>query len=579
MLGNSTMKKFQFFVHFLLLAILFLSASTDSKSIGKAKAGKNKKIKEPAKPAKQFMIDIPMIQIDSKAPVSDLPESVSGHQGPGYVDDGVLEQEPKVDIIELVNGEVLYRSDAFRQTEPIPSKNLAKSNTIKDKLSLAVQKAQNHVSNIWNSMTEQVKSLGPDFQKFLQQDKKSFLDSINASDNAFEPFDLLPAGSFENDEDNQNQKNYEIEPIVSLKTAFTKKVDELEKTFKETKNNNSPTAEFLTLEGMSSSYPSPIAETNIDLPNDCHLSGKPIITDYNYMADGNYKLQIEFAMNQKVMFQDLLVGKCNILNPGLEVKNENSKFPRLIVDLEKCHEEDDDNNHDDRDDAKSRGTFDTINKPISVTFDLVEKYDIQQPKKVLAKYQFFPSVNYAEDYIVEFSTESNIVESLLIDNSGQAKSQSGNIQFGFETLDTKNNNPQSKQKPKNLQLKPNNGFNVNIFTNLVEACYVQDLTKNDALVKIFDMNDSSENTNTKCYQNLSYDEKFGIWDFPVDFYGVFGNNDASSNHNNFKISCSVRVCENIPGNECAEIINNCGYSKLKGAAAKFPLQPFENENL
>lgn len=115
----------------------------------------------------------------------------------------------------------------------------------------------------------------------------------------------------------------------------------------------------------------------------------------------------------------------------------------------------------------------------------------------------------------------------------------------------KNLNTESKY----LELCPINGFTSSKFMMVPEVCLIKNLHTNE-VSKLWDMVSDGD----LCIPHLNYNYKYGTWQYELNLqYGNYFKMGYSSNPDDYEISCNLRLCANVVGNQCLDRINSCNY--------------------
>ena len=269
-----------------------------------------------------------------------------------------------------------------------------------------------------------------------------------------------------------------------------------------------------------------------------------LILSTNAKADGNYKMFIEIIAKVPINFDHntLKVGKCNSHSPGLLIEGEGNFDVKLTIDLNTCVEEDFNNPMIDY------RLVDAYNRAILVSFDLVDPPVVSSPTghmTILEHYEFNPHPTYSENHIIHYDTDTGSVDEIQISSNGhEIDTSSASLHFVFsphniidKTVDT-----QSR-----IRIEPINGFNAEKFINVPELCMISDDSTGESKI-LWDMSG-----HTVCQKNLTYEKVTGAWNFDVNFIKDFGFGKHAS------ITCNIRVCGNVEGNDCQKYINDCNY--------------------
>ena len=284
------------------------------------------------------------------------------------------------------------------------------------------------------------------------------------------------------------------------------------------------------------------------------VEGTDVIKSIAYRSDGNYKLEINFKGVIPLTFVDLQAGKCSQFTPGVSIVNADNFDTTLEIDMAICQKECDLRAED------LLSSIDVLNEPIDITFGIQDPEDYN---RVIGKYHIQPNAMYHEDYILEFNTETEETRQLVIDDSGNFFQVDDNIQFSYmtfndDTFEEKTYSTKASAPPGYttfIEMCPINGFTTGKMLNVPEICFIKDLT-NDKTVMMWDMG-----IDDGCVANLHYETATGNWQYPANYYQIMGYSTRNMNHNNFKITCNMRVCGNVAGNACQMQIANCDYTK------------------
>ena len=292
---------------------------------------------------------------------------------------------------------------------------------------------------------------------------------------------------------------------------------------------------------------SPATDQKKIIPQQHLVKGKSVITDIDYHTDGNYKMIINLTGNDKITFMNFRAGKCTAGSPGVEFLDEDSYQVGIQIDLDLCQKKcDDDHTH-------FISAVDPLNIPITVSFDLRQGSDLEP----MSTYLIQPNALFYEDYILKL--EGNQVSQFAINNQGNIVETVDNLQFTYQTftnssynIKTTTNryssepglNVKTNGQTNYISLLSENGFTTSKMLPIPEICVVT----NDNLRKsniLWDM----QNDESACAEDLHYDTEYGVWMFPVELQ----EGDV--------LSCNVRLCANVPQNECAHTLQRCRYQK------------------
>jgi len=301
----------------------------------------------------------------------------------------------------------------------------------------------------------------------------------------------------------------------------------------------------------------PSSQSNIaftaDNPSDGLLAGENIIKYIEYETDGNYKMEVKLHATEAIIFGSLRAGKCAYsTHRGIDVLDETMNDVMIRIDLAKCQLVCDENT------ALLR-SIDAMNQPIEIEFTLAKVRN--DPETLFAHYKIAAAALYHEDYILDFNTHSKHVEQTIVLPSGDIVSQQHNLQFTFMTFTNddftqKTYNSQTISPPDwptYLEICPTNGFTPDKMVSIPELCFLRDVTNNN-MVLLWDMQKSDQ-----CVSGLVYMPEQGLWQYALNFNQAMGYEAGSITHNNFQLTCNIRVCSNIFGNACEQILEACQY--------------------
>lgn len=312
--------------------------------------------------------------------------------------------------------------------------------------------------------------------------------------------------------------------------------------------------------------PSKLELANFDgSPIQGDVQGQNVMKQITYRADGNYKMSIKFESTIQILFaDDFQVGKCNKYSPGVAFIGLNSETTILQVDLNLCQIE------CDFESGKLLASIDILNQPLDIKFSLMNPDFPTDKSKILCKYHVRPSPLYREDYILEMNTQTYDCRQLVIDDTGDFYQIGDNIQFNFMTFQDSKftiKSPASTYFKKSaapghttfLEICPVNGFTPAKMITLPEICFLKDLT-NENTVMMWDMS-----LDDQCLTGLEYKTATGIWHMNLNYYEIMKAKFPgyeTPGHNNFKLTCSIRLCGNVVGNPCQHKIDECQYAQV-----------------
>jgi len=312
-----------------------------------------------------------------------------------------------------------------------------------------------------------------------------------------------------------------------------------------------------------------------NLPNVGLIAGKDIVKDIIYYTDGNFKLTITLSADEPICFDNLIAGKCDVMNSGLDIENPNTNKVTLVIDLDSCHPDFDGNNNYFSPAMKfiengffgnsgnsisktpdMESSIEDLNKPIDIMFSLIRESDNVH----LASYHLQPHTNYKEDYIIDFESQSGLSSQVAINKFGDFESIKDNLQFSFNTFTNDlytvknpnaeiNLNYKEKSLETFMEITPSNGYTLEHMLTIPEVCTMTDLTNNDQLI-LWDMNEKA------CVKRLKFEEATGAWRFALNF-----NDLVSAPSEKIVVSCNIHVCNNEAGNSCSDKIMACEYDQ------------------
>jgi hypothetical protein len=273
---------------------------------------------------------------------------------------------------------------------------------------------------------------------------------------------------------------------------------------------------------------------------DCPHTGRPVINSIRYSVDGNYKLKLILNSQVPINFANLFAGKCSQSNPQIQVINERTVETTIIVDLNMCQLENDFHS------ATALKTIEDLNAPIRISFELHDENG-----DLIASYVVFPHSSFWENYVLNFKLDSSLVNEVSIDSKGhQMPLMHEGLHFTYNTVRPLASEPV-------LAITPTNGFSTMKMTSFPETCILYN-AKSKKTVTLWNAathNFGYKNPNPNCQNKLKYHKSSGSWHMGFDFLEHF----PGANISDLELTCSVRMCANVNGNECFDVIDKCGY--------------------
>lgn len=296
-----------------------------------------------------------------------------------------------------------------------------------------------------------------------------------------------------------------------------------------------------------------------DLANGRCVDGKPIIDKIEYTTDGNYKMEIKIYASQDLHFKNFRADKCSHNTPGVAFINYPSKEVTVQINLALCKLR--------CDTQHLTSSIEFLNSPIGISFELCDNGDPNSP--VISRYELFPHTAYFEDYINDWHVPSGQTSQIVVDANGHAGIVPDNLQWSYmtftdESFTTKTFTSKMPGAPGQYtywEICPVNGFTPGSMVVVPEMCFLKDLDTNE-MALLWDM----QAQDYHCVSNLLYKPATGIWQLPSNFYKIMNKavpsdpNDGQL-HNNFMVTCNMRVCGNIVGNPCQARIDSCDYQE------------------
>lgn len=291
-----------------------------------------------------------------------------------------------------------------------------------------------------------------------------------------------------------------------------------------------------------------------------------LLKSIEYVVDGNYKAEIYLTGHQPFTITEFAADICGAVGPGIAIRNHDEITQTVEVDFSVCKDMTKFNELNSQRNAgkmsknEYRSSIDLLNAPVNVRFDIIP-FDSLNATPLT--FEISPNSSYYEDYILDWETASEKTSQLVINTqTGETLVQPNNLQFKFFTFESKHYKTQTYStkeiaRPGEttfVSIAPTNGFYSGKMLTIPETCFLKDLESNQ-FIQLWDLGKDVENY---CVSDLTYQDQTGSWHFPINFSQLLG---TSTNEDNFSLTCNLRVCSNIAGNECGRIIKNCGYKQ------------------
>lgn len=278
-------------------------------------------------------------------------------------------------------------------------------------------------------------------------------------------------------------------------------------------------------------------------PSLAKISGEPFVNSFEYFIDGNYKLTMRIHANIPLKFDELAIGKCGLNNPGLMFVNYETFSLTVMVDLSICKKVCDEHPN------TFLSATDPLNSEIDVYFKTCDKFS-----GLCAEYDFKPTGDFLEDYILDFDTSTGIVEQIGIDENGNYLNGYKNLEFTFNTYHDQEFKQQKENKAINhingektyIAIEPYHGFNAAHMLTIPEICLISDDYGHERI--LWDLAAVSNGNRDSCYKDMRLQVNHGLWQFAAEISP------------GEKISCNVRLCANVPGNLCEQVVQTCDYA-------------------
>lgn len=323
---------------------------------------------------------------------------------------------------------------------------------------------------------------------------------------------------------------------------------------------------------------SPYADTDTGIKGLKIVAGPNILTNMEYVVDGNYKLMIDLSSDIDFDLMEITAERCQEGNSGISFINKNGgRHTIVMIDMSICKFDHGDQTKTENRIYKSpRGkpvsrsvaSVVELNTPIGVSFSVLpsDRNGVDESLLIHSNYIMEASSNFHEDYILEFDSHANHLSQIHIDENGDLAVDKNNLQFGFTSS---SESLTDDDDPNKISLQPTNGFRTDTFIYIPEMCFLKDKYSGDE-VQLWEMttekNGCQNRNDDRNSYKMSYNDQTQVWNFSIDFYKALDqdqNLDQSMSQKNlisdYVITCSVRVCGNESGNICSEKIKVCDY--------------------
>lgn len=279
--------------------------------------------------------------------------------------------------------------------------------------------------------------------------------------------------------------------------------------------------------------------------------------------DGNYNLELKLKSTHNLYINNFVAGKCDSLSPAITFLDQDTKSPTFIIDLSTCSKVCDET------DFHTNTHVEILNTPMDITFDVLPDPDLKYDHDdIQSQYHLQVQSNFREDYIVKLDTAKTKVVQLALDNSHSDNNKNlmyikNNLQFDIETYSDpaytiKNRNKiiHKNNQDTYLQITPINGFDTREMINLPELCTIHNQRTNEVKT-LWEMAREPSHDSDTCVNNLVHDKKLGTWRFKLNLSSYYHNTQTLDDE--YVLTCNIRVCHNVQGNECHRQMNQCGY--------------------
>lgn len=286
------------------------------------------------------------------------------------------------------------------------------------------------------------------------------------------------------------------------------------------------------------------------------VSGYDYLEDMSYYIDGNYKLMLRISSRLPVKFtnKEFHFGDCGMLTPGLFFINDETYSVTLTIDLSICKQHYVKTSDTDSPTSENTGTLAGLNLPIDIKFEVCDPTQAKFDIYVCSHYHFNDiHADFQEDYIVEMDTQNHVISTYDLDNHNLDQNP---LQFNYhaytdETYTTRldsdvlNTNVGDEEKSY-FQIEPANGFNPAEMIYVPEICLVTNFAGEHKV--LWDLGNVVNKNKNTCYDGLRYNFNQGTWQFSEKVLpGEI-------------VTCDMRLCANVPGNLCQNVVETCDYS-------------------
>ena len=313
------------------------------------------------------------------------------------------------------------------------------------------------------------------------------------------------------------------------------------------------------------------------------VEGEQMLHGYQAKTDGNYAMHVTFRGRTNLIFSNLTVGNCvfardfrttYIVGTNLEMEEAIQIFrpgshnPYVSVDLERCH-----SNQAALEKIEDWETaIDFLNRPVPITFGLIKAANTSSlhghglpETEIAASYAFEFSAHFGDRYKIIYDSGKRESIPYLFNERGFPRKVLNNIQFEIEETDDIEMKKQFGLDA-TLKILPTNGFNNHVTLFTAEECFLRD-PWTEKKVKLWAI---GKYDRTDCFKEVMFDRGTNYWKFGLNFTRVLG---YQTKHRDYVVSCAIRLCGNVPGNQCGEILEKCGYSGSGPSNFVVPTEP------
>ena len=337
------------------------------------------------------------------------------------------------------------------------------------------------------------------------------------------------------------------------------------------------------------------------------IYGRQVIKSYSLQVDGDYKMIINFNGIVPLIFDNLVVGNCKFFSSAVVIKGVDTETPEINIDINRCQDEQFSSfeslfGMQVQDTVASLLIEEFLNKPITITFDILDNEDRQS---VISKYRIQGRAEFSDRYGVSYNHITGKSKSSAFNSKGVLEYIEGNLQWRINLYDESDlhnmhmgvnaekwdlrglkhqtsssyhrhhgidhfdHSSLARESINYAEIVPSNGFNNKLLTSLPENCFIRDL-KSHKNIRLWSMKKLSSKNKPICYEGIAYNIEDNSWTFTVDFMRVAGSVNF---HKSFVLYCDVRVCGNLEGNYCGRVVEDCGYDGGRAREVVVPTVP------